>query len=132
MKRIIRILVGLLLLAITFAAGAAWGLGHGQFQAALEESKVAASCLRADDLSLSPDLREYLKGRIYYNIASKFPNDRGYLSRSSWDFGSVDLSVLKRRVYAKDPTFDSESFTGATIKLSNAEPSSANRPDPVR
>lgn len=122
MKHSVQIVAGILLVGVGFAAGAVWGIRHGQFQAALEENKVAATCLRAADLNLSADFREYLKGRIYYNIASKFPNDRGYLSRTTWDFGPVDLSVLKRRIYAKDPTFHSESFDGAIIGLSSADP----------
>ena len=122
MKRSVQIVAGFLLVGVGFAAGAVWGIRRGQFQAALEENKVAASCLRAADLKISAEFREYLKGRIYYNIASKFPNDQGYLSRSTWDFGPVDLTVLKRRIYAKDPAFDSESFEGAIIGLSGANP----------
>ncbi|MBN9692581.1 MAG: hypothetical protein J0M24_20220 [Verrucomicrobia bacterium] len=121
MKHSVQIVAGILLVGVGFAAGAVWGTRHGQFQAALEENKVAASCLKAADLELSAEFREYLKGRIYYYIASKFPNDQSYLSRT-WDFGPVDLNVLKRRIYAKDPTFDSESFDGAIIGLSSADP----------
>lgn len=122
MKHSVQIVAGILLVGVGFAAGAVWGTRHGQFQAALEENKVAASCLKAADLKLSAEFREYLKGRIYYNIASKFPNDQGYLSRTTWDFGPVDLNVLTRRIYAKDPTFDSESFDGAIIGLSSSDP----------
>ena len=111
------------LIVITMGIPAAYvaGFKNGNFQAALEENKVASVCLRSNDLLLAPEFREYLKGRIYYNIASKFPNKRGYLLRRDWDFGPVDLSRLNRRIYAKDPNFDSESFNGATRHLTRAE-----------
>jgi hypothetical protein len=118
MKRFLPVLIGLLLGVVV---GWFWGFSSGRFQAGLEENKVAAVCLRADDLIISADLREYLKGRIYYNLASKYPNDPGYLLRRDWDFGTVDLSLLKRRIYVKDPTFPSESFDAATSHLSKAE-----------
>ena len=121
MNRDLRIAAGLLLLGIGFAAGAVWGWRHGQFQAALEENKVAARNLEDNHLNLSPDLREYLKGRIYYNIATKFPNDRGYLLRGDWDFGPVDLSKWSRQIYVKDPTGECSSFDSATQDLSEAE-----------
>ena len=106
---------------IGLAVGALWGLRHGQFQAALEENKVARVCLRDASLELCPDLREYLKGRIYYNIASKFPNQRGYLLRRDWDFGVVARQAGGRRLYVKDPNFSCDSFDAATADLSNVE-----------
>jgi hypothetical protein len=128
-----RIIAAVLIAGIGFLAGAYRGVNKGVFNAGLQENKIAAACLRADDLSLSPEFREYLKGRIYYNLASKYPNDRGYLLRRDWDFGPVDLGVLKRRIYAKDPNFPSESFDSATSHLSRAEPvGEANRSQPVR
>ena len=131
MKRFFPILIWLL---VGVAGGWLWGFSRGRFQAGLEENKVAAACLLANDLTISADLREYLKGRIYYNLASKYPDDRGYLLRRDWDFGTVDLTLLKRPIYAKDPTFPSDSFDAATGHLSNAEPpdSAANRSQPVR
>ena len=106
---------------VSFVAGFAVGHKQGAFQAALQENKIAVGCLKwKPDLNLSPEFREYLKGRIYYNIATRYPNDRGYLFSSDWDFGPVDLDVLPSRIYAKDPYVDSESFTDATKHLSNA------------
>lgn len=121
MKRLRLILSVLLFGVVGFATGYVWGFTSGRFQAGLEENKIAAADLRATDLELSPDLREYLKGRIYYNLASKFPNQRGYLLRHDWDFGQVDAAVVERRVYAKDPNYPSETFDAATEHLSNAE-----------
>ena len=119
-KRLLPISIGLALFG--FAAGWLRGFASGRFEAGLEENKIAAACLRAEDLTLSPDFREYLKGRIYYNLASKFPNRRGYLLRRDWDFGAVNVPVLKRRIYAKDPNFECESFDTATAHLTRAEP----------
>jgi hypothetical protein len=121
MKRIIVPALALALAAAAFLGGYGLGHDHGGFRAALEENKVAAACLRSKDASLPAELREYLKGRIYYNIASKYPNEAGYLLRRDWDFGPVDTKVLPRRIYVKDPHCDAESFAGATRDLSNAE-----------
>jgi len=58
---------------------------------------------------------------------------RGLILRRDWDFGAVDLGLLKRRIYAKDPSFDSQSFEGATAHLSNMEPGgAANVSQPIR
>lgn len=113
---------GCLIAAFSFLAGAEWGLRRGTFQAGLEENKVAASNLRSTAPSLSPEFTAYLKGRIYYNLASKFPNDEGYLLRRDWDFGPVDKGALIGRIYAKDPSYGAESFDSATRHLSAARP----------
>jgi hypothetical protein len=112
---------GSLIAALSFMAGAVWGHGRGKFQAALEENKVAAVCLESSELSRSPEFTAYLKGRIYYNLASKFPNDEGYLLRRDWDFGPVDMGALKGGIYAKDPSYEAESFDSATRHLSAAQ-----------
>ena len=130
MNRDLRIAAGLLLLGIGFAAGVMWGWRRGQFQAGLEENKIAAVNLQDNHLNISPDLREYLKGRIYYNIATKFPNDRGYLLRGDWDFGPVDLSKWSRQIYVKD-TWECSSFDSATGDLSEAEPDTLSARSPA-
>lgn len=106
---------------VSFVAGFAVGLERGAFQAALQENKIAASSLRTEDLDLSAGFREYLKGRIYYNIATRYPNDHGYLLRRDWDFGPVDMTILGRPIYAKDPTAGIDSYESATSRLTNAE-----------
>lgn len=130
MNRDLRIAAGLLLLGIGFAAGFMWGWRRGQFQAGLEENKVAAVNLQDNHLNLSPDLREYLKGRIYYNLATKFPDDRGYLRRGDWDFGPVDPSKWSRQIYAKGPG-EFSSFDSATQDLSEAEPDTLSTRSPA-
>ncbi len=132
MKRPLLILTGLFLVLIGFAAGWLSGFTSGKFQAGLEENKIAVACLREKDLTVSPDFREYLKGRIYYNLASKYPNRSGYLLRRDWDFGPVNSALLKRRIYAKDPNYPCDSFDTATAHLSSAEPAgTANRSETV-
>jgi hypothetical protein len=121
MKLIKRVGFGSLIAALSFMAGAVWGHSQGKFQAALEENKVAAVCLESSELSRSPEFTAYLKGRIYYNLASKFPNDEGYLLRRDWDFGPVDTTALVGRVYKKDPSYEAESFDSATRHLSAAQ-----------
>ena len=98
MKLTLQIVATVLVAVIVFLAGAFWGYQKGAFGAALEENKVAAVCLRTENLNISGEFREYLKGRIYYNLASKYPNDRGYLLRRDWDFGPVEIALLKRRI----------------------------------
>lgn len=121
MRLLIQLASGCLLAGVSFVVGACWGHDRGEFRAGLEENKIAAACLKAQDLSLSPDLREFLKGRIYYNLASKYPNKRGYLLRRDWDFGAVDSAIMKRRIYVKDPAYAAESFEAATRHLSQAD-----------
>lgn len=122
MKPIKRVGFGSLIAALSFWTGAGWGYGRGKFQAGMEENKIAAANLRSSEPSLSPEFAAYLKGRIYYNLASKYPNDEGYLLRRDWDFGPVDTAALMGRVYKKDPTYEAESFDAATRHLSAAQP----------
>jgi hypothetical protein len=114
-------LVGIVCALIGLYSGAIWGMKSGAFSAALEENKVAANLLSNSSLELSSELTEYLKGRIYYNIASKYPNDRGYLLRKDWDFGEVQPTQLPPKSFAKDPTFDCSSFDDATRRLTKAQ-----------
>jgi hypothetical protein len=114
---------GSLIAAFSFLVGAEWGLRRGTFQAGLEENKVSASNPRSSEPNLCPESTAYLKGRIYYNPASKFPNDEGYLLRGGWDFGSINKGALNGRIYAKDPGCGAESFDSATRHLSAVRPS---------
>lgn len=102
------LLIGTVCLAIGFV----FGLIHGQFQSALEEAKVAKAILKRDDISIEPQFREFLKGRIYYLIGTKF-YDSGYLTGREWDVGTVDTNVLQRPIYAKDPTFAPRTYNEA-------------------
>ena len=87
------------------------GLKRGSFQAALEESKIAISVIQKENIN--PQLKEYLKGRIYYNIHTKFPNDKGYRSKEDWDFGIVDTVKLRGIEYHKDSGHNITSFEDA-------------------
>ena len=87
------------------------GSNHGYFQAGLEEAKIASANLDSQDLN--PQFREYLKGRIYYNMATKFPDDEGYRNQDQWDFGTIDKKILGDIVYQKDPNYDIGSFQDA-------------------
>jgi hypothetical protein len=51
--RILQITLGLFVVAITYWIETIWGFKKGSFNAGLEENKVAASCLRSDDVNLS-------------------------------------------------------------------------------
>jgi len=121
MKLLKLTLLGMLFLGIGLYLGAIWGLKKGAFNAGLEENKIAKGLITNTDLKLSPEFTEYLRGRIYYNIATKYPNDRGYLLRKDWDLGEVEETNLPHKCYAKDPTADYSSFDAATERLSNAD-----------
>ena len=121
-------ILGVFVMGVGFCLGAIWGMKHGAFNAGLEENKLAVNLLSNQELTLSPEFSEYLKGRIYYNIASKYPNDRGYLLRKDWDFGEIQPTRLPSKSFAKDPTFDCSSFDEATKKLTRAEQGGAGQP----
>jgi hypothetical protein len=108
-------LLSLLIACVSLAVGFTFGVRRGQFQSALEEAKVARAALLRDDIVLEPQLREYLKGRIYYVIGMKF-HDSSYLSKSGWDVGTLNMDILKRPFYAKDSTFSPRTYDEAIAK----------------
>jgi hypothetical protein len=84
------------------------GCRHQQFDLALQENKVAAANLKANTdfyggTNLSPQLREFLKARIYCNVYNYYPSTSGYLIRKDWDFGPVDRNILGTVGFWKDP-----------------------------
>ena len=96
----------------TFVVGAGTGYIRGyhsaQFDLALFENKIAAVNLNFDknyhgSTNLYPQLREYLKARIYCNIYNYFPSKQGYLLQKDWDFGAVDRKLLGDVSVWKDP-----------------------------
>ena len=131
MKLLFTAVTGLLILSIGLFLGSIWGMKRGAFNAALEENKVAARLLSDQELTLTTEFTEYLKGRIYYNIASKYPNDYGYLLRKDWDFGEIQPTRLPYKSFAKDPTLDCNSFSEATKNLTRAEQVGAPNPLPA-
>ena len=114
--RIRSIISHLLLAALFLAIGYVSGLRRGQYQAALEEAKVARASLNRDDITLDPQLREYMKGRIYYLIGTKFYHARSEFGRE-WDEGTVDTNILRTPIYAKDPTFAPRTYTEAVADM---------------
>jgi hypothetical protein len=96
-------LLAIFLIIAAFGIGAGVGYTSGRrsarFSSALNENMVAFANLSGDRIfyggtNLPPQLREYLKARIYCNIYSYYPNDRASLLKEDWDFGSVDRQVL--------------------------------------
>lgn|GEM_PF-1784692 len=84
---------------IGLASGWIWGFNQGEFQHALMEKKLAVANMPKAD----PQLREYLKARIYSNVLVFHPNDPGYLLPKDWDHGPVDKSVLGETYPFKGP-----------------------------
>jgi hypothetical protein len=111
MSKIRVIILSFVLCALCSLLGFRHGYKKGYFQAALEESKMAISVIQTDHTN--PQLKEYLKGRIYYNIHTKFPNDKGYKLKEDWDFGMIDTVQLRGIEYHKDPSYNIISFEDA-------------------
>jgi len=99
-KLVIIFVVGL---TIGLLIGSIGGCKSASFGAALQENKVAAANLKCCGTNLTPQLREYLKARIYCNVNTFYPNTAGYLLQKDWDFGPVDRSVLGKILVFKDP-----------------------------
>src|SRR5271155_3018402 len=101
---IAKLLAMLLLgLAVGLLVGFLFGLKQGAFRMALQENKVAVDNLRMSPTNLTPQLREYLKARIYCNVYTFYPNETAFLTQTDWDFGPVDKNVLGRIFVFRDP-----------------------------
>jgi len=96
---VISLLVGVL---IGVMLGFVFGFRQGAFQLALQENKVAAANLKFHATNLTPQLREYLKARIYCNVCAYYPGKTGYLAQKDWDYGEVDRDTLGPVLF-KDP-----------------------------
>ena len=96
------------------AIGFFLGWRQASFQVALWENKVATANLKLQDDKVSPQLREYLKSRIYSNVRCFFPRKRGYLLAKDWDFGKVDRAKLGDLVTFKDPDYRTWDWETAT------------------
>jgi hypothetical protein len=70
--------------------------------------------MRDGFITLEPQLREYLNGRIYYVCGMKI-YDPGCLS-DRWDVGTVDTNILKGAHYSKDQSFMPRTFQEAIAR----------------
>ena len=103
MKRLGAILLVMLAFGIGIAVGAILGFRKGRFQAALQENKIATWNLQFHSTNLEPQLKEYLKARIYCNVFTFYPSTPGYLLQKDWDFGPVNRGALNKIAVFKDP-----------------------------
>jgi hypothetical protein len=108
MNRPLPIFLSIVTFVVGVGAGFIGGCRYRQFDLALQENKVAAGNLMINrafygGTNLSPQLREFLKARIYCNVYNYYPSDRGYLLQKDWDFGPVDRKVLGAVGVWKDP-----------------------------
>ena len=101
-------------IAVGVAIGFFVGWRQASFQLALWENKVAAVNLKFGSDKMSPQLREYLKARIYSNVRCFYPSRRGYLLAKDWDFGKVDRVALGDLVTFKDPYYQTWDWEAAT------------------
>ena len=110
-----RILVWLILAGIVFAAGFALGFRYEDFRASrsarLAEFKIEYANL--EQAEMSPQLREYLKSRLYYLASELEPRD---LQGFHFDFGPVDEVLLAGATGIKDPTSNADVYRFAMTK----------------
>ena len=103
MKRTMIMIAVLCGLMIGFAFGFFRGFKQGSFQVALQENKIATANLKFNETNLAPQLKEYLKARVYYNVRRYYPSEAGYLKQNDWDYGTVERDVLGQIAVFKDP-----------------------------
>jgi hypothetical protein len=102
-KRFLLSLLAIVVLIASHFGAFALGAKLGYFQHALEENKVAIGNIDHSP-SVDPQFREYLKARVYWNIAMYYPAKPGYLIQKEWDRGPVNSALLGDVGAAKDPT----------------------------
>ncbi|MBL8523649.1 MAG: hypothetical protein JNN20_08170 [Betaproteobacteria bacterium] len=76
--------------------------GARDFFHALEETRMANGMITQKEVPVAPQLREYLKGRVYWNAAVWIP--KGWLFGANIDHGPIDEKVLGDVGIAKDGT----------------------------
>lgn len=82
-------------------------------QSGAMELRLAVSNLEKSSDSLSPQLKEYLKGRIYRQLASGVRS--GWVD-SNLDYGPIDRSILGPIKVVKDATSDIDLYKIAMQK----------------
>ena len=75
---------------------------------------MAQRVLLNNQEAVAPQLREYLKGRLYWNAAVWIPS--GWLSDLAIDHGPIDEKVLGSIAIAKDGTAPSDIYFAAMKK----------------
>jgi hypothetical protein len=103
MKRLTVIFLILGGVLIGLAIGFLLGWRQAAFELALQENKVATANLKFYGTNLTPQLREYLKARVYCNVYTFYPSTPGYLLQKDWDYGKVDRDTLGHILVFKDP-----------------------------
>jgi hypothetical protein len=98
---VIFLVLGGVLIGVGF--GFLLGWKQGAFQLALQENKIATANLSLHSTNLTPQLREYLKARVYCNVCTYYPRKAGYLVQKDWDYGKVDRDTLGKVAVFKDP-----------------------------
>jgi len=102
-KKFTVIILALGCVLIGVVIGLVLGWRQAAFQLALQENKVATANLTFYGTNLTPQLREYLKARVYCNVYTFYPSTPGYLLQKDWDYGKVDRDTLGHILVFKDP-----------------------------
>lgn len=112
-----RIIAGLVLAGIIFATGFAFGLRYLGVRAShsemLAEFKIDYANL--EQAKLTPQLREYLKSRIYFLASELEPRD---LQGFRFDFGVVDEGLLGGATGIKGPDSNADVY-GLAMNIHN-------------
>jgi len=92
---------------------------------ALEEIKIAHAYLNSSNDKLSPQLKEYLKGRLYWNMNQWMRyRDDFFIGSMHPDFGPIETDKLNGISGIKDSTPPDEIYHDAMMKFNinvNAE-----------
>lgn len=116
MKKLITVAAVLLLLGVAFAVGFYFGVREGIPKHAIEEFKMCHVNLTRNTNSLSPQTREYLKSRLYWNAVVYIPAN--FFPEYQFDFGPIDESVLNGVTGIKDCSTPQEVYDLAMQKHS--------------
>jgi hypothetical protein len=112
-----RIIVCLILAGVVLVAGFALGLRfasiRGSHSEMLAEFKIDYANL--EQAGLTPQLREYLKSRLYFLASELEPRD---LQGFHFDFGAVDESLLGGATGIKGPESNADVYDFAMTKHS--------------
>jgi hypothetical protein len=120
MKRIISTVVILLIvLSAVFVGGFALGLRDGLPKHAVEEFKMCHMNLTFNATNLTPQTREYLKSRLYWNAVVHIPAN--CFPEYQFDFGPVDDLALAGVDGIKDCSTSLEVYNAAMEKHSQKD-----------
>ena len=115
MKRVFILVTGLIVGGVAGAIVTYWCVGDRH---ALAELKLTQVQLSRYSTTMSPQLREYLKCRLYLNVCEvRKRTDFFKGSRAEVDFGPVDLTILDGVSAIKGPESPGDLYRNALSRI---------------